>query len=71
MSVGAIVWCTISVTLSVLGTKVEDYETAALGKIVKIEPEYVYVDFSEYAKKQQYIGQYYYVKVKDYMCVEK
>lgn len=71
MILGMFVWCTISVTLPVFGTKdLDNYETVARGRITKIQGENLSVDFSEYAKKQSYIGDKYYdVHVKDYECI--
>jgi hypothetical protein len=47
----------------------DDYETVAKGRITKIVGEDMWVDFSEYARKQGYIGKYYNVYVKDYQCM--
>jgi hypothetical protein len=70
MTLHMLVWCTITVTLKVFGTTdVDDFETVAQGRITKIQGEDMWVDFSEYARKQGYIGdKYYNVHVKDYEC---
>lgn len=53
------VWCTIIVTLGVTsGLMPDDFETAAKGKVLQETGSHYLVDFSEYAKKQKYIGNY-------------
>jgi hypothetical protein len=57
-----IVWCMISVTKDG-----EQVETAALGKVVGSKT----VDFSEYARKQGYEGDYSKVKVSEQSCIDE
>jgi hypothetical protein len=68
MTTGTIVWCIITVTLHTFGADTEQHDTAAKGRVTKVEKEYLQVDFSEYAKKQRYIGNYNSVRVKSYEC---
>lgn len=70
MIIGTMVWCTITATITILGQPVTDHETAAKGRITKIEGEYLRVDFSEYARKQQYQGQYYDIRLEEALCVK-
>jgi hypothetical protein len=71
MITGAIVWCTIWANLSI-GEGVQTYETAAKGRITKVEGETVWVDFSRYAKEQSYLGDHYYnVKLDKFECTHE
>jgi hypothetical protein len=52
-----IVWCMITVILG-SGFNAEKLETAAKGKILAETGKHYLVDFSEYATKRKYIGDY-------------
>jgi len=72
MHVGVIVWCLINVTLKTSTGQMEyGYETAAKGRITKIEGENLYVDFSKYAREQEYVGSYYNIKVSEGKCTSE
>ena len=71
MTVGMLVWCTITVTLNVFNTKaIDNYETVAEGRILEIKGENIVVDFRDYAKKHGYIGNYNSMHIKDYQCTD-
>lgn len=56
---GLIVWCTINVVIICIGTSVTCIsETAAKGKVISENEQQYLVDFSEYAIKQEYQGDY-------------
>lgn len=59
--ISLIVWCMITVTMDG-----DEVETAALGKVVSRNT----VDFSEYARKQGYQGDYSKVKVTEKSCID-
>lgn len=71
MDIGTLVWCTITATISIMGTPVKDHETAALGRVRYVFGTSLIVDFSEYAKKQKYIGEYNSITVEDFMCTKE
>lgn len=67
-----ILWCTLHVFL-VCGTgdTVCSVETAVKGKVVDESVMFKYkIDFSEYAKKQKYIGNYSEVTVDRDNCIK-
>lgn len=53
-----IVWCMLFITLNCSSPEfgVCEGNTAVRGKVIKTEPDFYFVDFSEYAKKQKYLG---------------
>jgi hypothetical protein len=69
MTINTIVWCFIIVSMNVNSfNRVEQAETAAKGRVTKVEGDYIYVDFSKYAREQKYIGDYYNIKAKSDEC---
>ena len=68
MTVGAIVWCTITVTVNILGVNDNGYSTVAEGAVLNARGEDLVVDFSDYAKNHHYIGDYSRIHLKDYEC---
>jgi len=64
-----IVWCSIMVMINYGGIPFSA-ETAAKGKIKTQSYELYVVDFSEYAKMKQYVGDYSALIVKKDKCVK-
>lgn len=68
----SVVWCMLLVTINCGITETCDVETAVKGKIVTNGELYHRIDFSEYAKKQKYLGDWSEPKlVKAELCTEK
>jgi hypothetical protein len=65
--INTIVWCMLTITLNG-----EVVETAVKGKVKAYQnPDILFVDFSEYAKKQQYEGNWTELKeVNKDICIE-
>ena len=70
MTINTLVWCTIQVTISIMGTPDPGYSTVAHGRVIKAQGEDLWVDFSEYTKLHKYIGHYNNVQLKDYECTK-
>jgi hypothetical protein len=62
-----IIWCAMIV---LFGDGVF-YETATKGKVIMDKGQSYVVDFSEYAKKQGYKGNYSFVTIEKYLCLEE
>lgn len=67
MITGMMVWCFLTVTTDTN----EVVTTAVKGRVTKASSDSVYIDFSEYARKQRYIGLYYDVKLTETDCIEE
>lgn len=71
MTIGMLVWCTITITINLFGVNDDGYTTVAEGKVLSVQGEDLVVDFSSYAKKHGYIGKYNFVHMKDYECTKE
>lgn len=67
-----LVWCTMIVTtVNCLLCNAESVETAVQGKIISENDHSYLVDFSEYAKKHEYEGDYSHRIVEKFNCVKE
>lgn len=66
-----LMWCTLHVFILCATNTVCSVETAVKGKVVNQQDfGYINLDFSEYAKKQKYVGNYSNVFVRKDNCIE-
>lgn len=65
-----IVWCTLVLSLSQF-PEMGGVETALRGKVLKVQDDQLLVDFSEYAKSKDYVGNFSRRFVKEDDCIKE
>jgi hypothetical protein len=63
-----IVWCYLTLSLKQF-PELGGVETALRGRVIEEQEEHYLVDFSKYAREQEYNGNFYLIKVEKYKCL--